>query len=125
MTKITIKPALPRRHERHSPDHRPADQRPGPRAGGSDHGLRLALRRLWLHLRMEPVLHVRGVRSAVEGLPEDAGAGPEGRTEGAAGAQTAEPTERYHKPRVLGPSEAEPEWGMPRHSSSKLGVSKG
>lgn len=94
---------LSNRHERHSADYRPADQHPGSHAGGSDHGFRLPFRRLRLHLRLEPVLHVCGVCAAVEGLPEDAGVGRESRTKGAAaaGAQTARPPERCVRVQII------------------------
>lgn len=83
------------RHECHSANYRPADQHPGSHASGSNNGLWLPFRWLRFHLWLEPVLHVSGVRTAVEGLPEDAGVGRESWPEGAAtGAQTAQPHKR-------------------------------
>lgn len=83
------------RHECHGADYRPADQHLGPYAGGPDHVVWIPLHRLWLHRWLEPLLHVRGVHAAVEGLPEDTGARHQGRPEGAAtGAQAAQRAER-------------------------------
>lgn len=83
------------RHECHGADYRSADQHPGPYAGGPDHVIRVPLHRLWLHRRLEPLLHVPGVCTAVEGLPEDTSTRHQGRPEGTAtGAQAAQHAER-------------------------------
>lgn len=69
------------RHECYGENHRPADQHPGPDAGGTDHGVRLPFHGLRFHLGLEPLLHVSRVLPPVEGVPENSSAGHQGGTE--------------------------------------------
>ena len=84
------------RHECHSTDHRPANKHPGAYVGGPDHGFLLQLYWLRLHRRLEPVLYVLGVLSAVESLPENSSTGHEGCQERRLpGTETTELPKRY------------------------------
>lgn len=84
------------RHECHSTDHRSANKHPGAYVGGPDHGFLLQLYWLRFHCRLEPVLYVLGVLSAVESLPENSSTGHEGWQERRLpGTETTELPKRY------------------------------